>query len=459
MKVLFIAPIDKFALQDSGYGTAAAGIYYVLTRMEKEGKIDKLYVMNTQSPDKKDIPQEQVDVSITVAHPHSFLRAHRGIETVIKAINTAKLRYLSVVWETDRLPKVWSKVFDHDLFHGFITPSFFVADLIRKVTSKPVYYYPHYLHTEDIPQVNIEQKLNEKWFTVLYIGQDTKRKGLEDAVVSFIRALGNAPDARLVLKYHRLSNKELDTQQMIYHSTITNTAKPKSRVYSITEMLPRDRMYSLYHMSSVLLFPSRGEGFGLPVGEAMSAGLPIIYTAWSSIPEVAAAEGNIPLRYIVDESVGMFHHGYDIWSRYAIPLMQDTMDAIRAKYIMWKQDKAAYYGQVTGSRAIIEEKFGYETVSRCIDHFIHEREGFTPDDIAERIKYGQEVFRNYNILERSERGERAEPAPELRSSTDKSDEDFGLVCEDCDDDSHIQPTSTCGIYPELNQTDSEEGHE
>jgi glycosyltransferase involved in cell wall biosynthesis len=49
----------------------------------------------------------------------------------------------------------------------------------------------------------------------------------------------------------------------------------------------REELAALYRGASCLVFPSRYEGFGLPVIEAMASGTPVVATAAGSLPEVA----------------------------------------------------------------------------------------------------------------------------------------------------------------------------
>ena len=51
--------------------------------------------------------------------------------------------------------------------------------------------------------------------------------------------------------------------------------------------VPRVVLPKLYAAASVLVMPSRVEGFGLPVLEAMAAGTPVICSRAASFPEVA----------------------------------------------------------------------------------------------------------------------------------------------------------------------------
>ncbi|HTQ56539.1 MAG TPA: glycosyltransferase family 1 protein [Bryobacteraceae bacterium] len=62
----------------------------------------------------------------------------------------------------------------------------------------------------------------------------------------------------------------------------------------LTGWIPRPELYGLYTRACAFLYPSTFEGFGMPVLEAMAAGIP---TGCSDIEPLAAIAGNAALRF------------------------------------------------------------------------------------------------------------------------------------------------------------------
>jgi glycosyltransferase involved in cell wall biosynthesis len=56
-------------------------------------------------------------------------------------------------------------------------------------------------------------------------------------------------------------------------------------------LVPRAELVELYRRSAALVFPSRYEGFGLPVLEAMASGCPVVAARAGSLPEVVGDAG------------------------------------------------------------------------------------------------------------------------------------------------------------------------
>ena len=60
---------------------------------------------------------------------------------------------------------------------------------------------------------------------------------------------------------------------------------------TITGFIPDEELVDLYHGATAMIYPSRYEGFGMPLVEAMAAGVPIICSNAACLPEVIGDAG------------------------------------------------------------------------------------------------------------------------------------------------------------------------
>jgi glycosyltransferase involved in cell wall biosynthesis len=90
-------------------------------------------------------------------------------------------------------------------------------------------------------------------------------------------------------------------------------------------------MCRTYNAMDVLLSPSMGEGFGLPILEAQSCGTPVIVTDFSSMPELCGAGWKVrPSR----------HWWTPLGSFQVLPDIEDIADKLEEAYQCDKETKA-----------------------------------------------------------------------------------------------------------------------
>ncbi|MGQ9549135.1 MAG: glycosyltransferase family 4 protein, partial [Roseiflexus sp.] len=117
---------------------------------------------------------------------------------------------------------------------------------------------------------------------------------------SFILAIGSSDPrkniATLLHAYALLPETVRTAYNLVIvwtNSLLTELIANQAREYGIEEHLhflhrvSNDDLILLYNAASLFVFPSRYEGFGLPILEAMACGVPVIAANNSSIPEVA----------------------------------------------------------------------------------------------------------------------------------------------------------------------------
>jgi glycosyltransferase involved in cell wall biosynthesis len=131
------------------------------------------------------------------------------------------------------------------------------------------------------PSEGILRRLGITKKFLLLIGTLNPRKNIDGA----IRAFGQISEA------HDLDLVVIgDLSQTRLHRSNTN-----SRIH-FTGYITEQELSAFYRKASLLLFPSYYEGFGFPILEAMSVGLPVVTSNVSSMPEISG----YPVDYLCD---------------------------------------------------------------------------------------------------------------------------------------------------------------
>ena len=372
MNILYIGSIGSSTAISGGYEFISKSMDKIFKELNEDEIITNYTSIDLNGKIQSvEVLCEQYDIGIILTHPISF-KSQNFKNNIIKLKNKCNKFYLHVFWEVSKFPKSWDWLFDKDetIFNGFISSSDYVSNLLgnRINNNQKIFKIRPYIKEEEYKDYKIDKlkKIDEKIFNVLYVGQYTKRKGMEDAIIAFTRAFSDKTDCSLTLKYHRLSNIECDEHEMIKRTIAMNCESFKPKIYEITDNLNKDQIFEMYSNASCLLFPSRGEGFGLPIMETGIVGLPIIYANNSSCSEVVGKNTIERITCKLDEATGMSHYGYEKGSEYGIPNMSEMIESLEYFYSIWKDDKTIYYKFDDEDRNFIFEKYGKQNVTNDI---------------------------------------------------------------------------------------------
>lgn len=187
-------------------------------------------------------------------------------------------------WEFGSIPERWVYNMNKYLDQLWV-PSHFVRDcyiesglIPEKVVVVPNGVNADLYHPK-APPMRLE---TNKTFKFLFVGGGILRKGIDVLLQAFVETFSSDDNVALVLKEFGAGTvyEALDIPTWIESNRAANPKMPE--ILHLTEELALAEMPSLYTACNCLVHPYRGEGFGLPIAEAMAAELPVIVTGFGA---------------------------------------------------------------------------------------------------------------------------------------------------------------------------------
>ena len=226
------------------------------------------------SPAFKDLAKEisktvTADAAVTVRHawPPNWTRPKSGKFVAVQP------------WEFGSLPEQWVK----DLAN--VDEAWVPTEYVRNVyvdsgvPASKVFVVPNGVDTKKFhPQVAPMALATEKKFKFLFVGGTIYRKGPDVLLKAYLEAFTSTDDVCLVIK--DFGGKSVYAGQTFEAKIRAAQALPNSpEILYLNDEMPPESLPSLYTACDCLVLPYRGEGYGLPVVEAMACGLPVMVTA------------------------------------------------------------------------------------------------------------------------------------------------------------------------------------
>jgi len=183
-------------------------------------------------------------------------------------------------WEFGALPRLWLEEIERNV-DLVVVPSEYVAAMFAAagVAQERLAVVPNGVDLELFAPEGerLALPLGEGVVRFLFVGGLIERKGADLLFEVFTETFAGRADVALVVKGA--------AGQAIYSEPVRDRYLAWARegrlprIVLIEEELPARRLAALYRSCDLLVHPYRGEGFALPVLEALASGLPVIVTA------------------------------------------------------------------------------------------------------------------------------------------------------------------------------------
>jgi glycosyltransferase involved in cell wall biosynthesis len=258
-------------------------------------------------------------------------------------------------WEESRIPAQYVRDFNRYL-DGIGTTSAFVADVLVDcgVTVLTESTGNGVDRPSAPPPNHLSELQDRRRFTFLNISSAFPRKGIDVLLRAYFDAFTGADDVTLVLK--TFPNPHNNVAAIL--SELRQGAPDPPDVRWIDRDLDQSELDGLYAIASCYVHPSRGEGFGLPVGEAMLAGVPVIGVAHSGTADFMDDTVAVTIPYRIEAAAT--HLSVD-GSEWAEPDGEALADALRLMVV--ERDGADIRRRVEAARDRIANHHSWPVVA------------------------------------------------------------------------------------------------
>jgi glycosyltransferase involved in cell wall biosynthesis len=265
-------------------------------------------------------------------------------------------------WEFGSLPRAWLQPMREEIDEVWVASQFVWDTFVSSgVPRERVVVVPcgvdTQLFTDEGPDYPLPDK---KGFTFLFVGGTIARKGVDLLLHAYHQAFRPDDDVALVIK--ELGGKSFyQGQSMADQIARIHREGSTADIVLIEDELTPDRLAALYRSVDCLVHPYRGEGFGLPIAEAMACGKPVIVPNYGACLDFCSPETAylVPAQVIRDgkwdpSNLETVHHPF--WCEVDIDALAAAM-----RYVYDNRDEAQAKGKL--GQAIIRERFTWEIMA------------------------------------------------------------------------------------------------
>lgn len=197
-------------------------------------------------------------------------------------------------WETSRCPDSWL-AYDRHMTQIWVPSTFVKKTLTKQGFETPIFVIPHAITVpSSLPSRGThEGSIN---FLVTFDGKsrvERKRPDLSIAAI-YLAAQAEKQECNIIIKCHDADD---EIKPLLIKADKLATGKGKAWVtHTIMDGWLDERSFaSVWSMTDALVSLNRGEGFGLPIVEALARGVAVVATNWGASLDHLTEHNSFPV--------------------------------------------------------------------------------------------------------------------------------------------------------------------
>lgn len=268
-------------------------------------------------------------------------------------INTVHL----YAWEESGFPQAWMDDFNVNLQGISCLSNHVQKIMVDNGAAVPLRVgscgVDHWLSVEADPAYRIEGKA----FRFLHVSSCFPRKGVDALLIAYGQAFTNADDVSLVIK--TFANPHNEVHRWLQEASAGRDDFPDVRI--IEGDITDGQLKALYAQCQALVSPSRAEGFGLPMAEAMLMDLPVITTAWGGQLDFCTPDTAWLVDYRFVQARTHFNLHGSVWAEPDVASLTDALVQVHSAPPALRAERAER------ARALLLERFKWSDVARKLE--------------------------------------------------------------------------------------------
>jgi glycosyltransferase involved in cell wall biosynthesis len=263
-------------------------------------------------------------------------------------------------WEETGFPRAWVEQFNSHL-QGITVMSEHVRKLlIDNGVSLPIEVCG--LGTEHLlaPQAESIALPPLKGYRFLHVSSCFPRKGVEELLEAYGRAFTSGDPVSLIIKTFPNPHNAVEGLLVSHRQRCADYP----HVVLLQDDLSEGQLRWLYGQAQVLVAPSKAEGFGLPLAEAMQLGIPVITTAWGGQLDFCSDTTAWLIDFQFEWAQSHFGQWSSVWAK---PDVEHLAHLLR---LVWQAEPGELQAKTLAAQALLQRDYQWSQVAERLERSV-----------------------------------------------------------------------------------------